>query len=79
MSKEVTSPVNSNYFISLNVRYQLEELFSRKDIKESIFNWDKETSISTINFITNITNSILYKENIKSSDMISFNFSTDGA
>ena len=77
--KFLISPANSNYFISLSVRYQLKKLFSRKDIQQSIFNWEKEVSTSKMNFITDITDSILYKENIKSSDTISFNFSTDGA
>ena len=78
-NKFLISPQNPNYFISLNVRYQLEKLLCRKDIQQSIFNWSKETSISKENVITDITDSSLYKQNIKGSDVLSFNFSTDGA
>ena len=77
--KNLISPQCSNYFVSLDVRYQIETLFNRRDIQLSLSNWSKDTNEIKSNIIADITDSDLYKQNITESDVLSYNFSTDGA
>lgn len=72
---------SSNYFVSLDVKLQIENLLNRKDIQKSMLDQaEKEKNKdSAMTDITDITDSELYKKNIIDEDILSFNFSTDGA
>ena len=70
---------NCDHFISLDVKLQLENLLSRKDIQMSMNDYTKKEQNKKPHVITDLTDSELYNKNIKDCDVISFNFSTDGA
>ena len=61
------------------MKFQLENLLSRKDIQKSIAHYAEKEKNKPPCVITDITDSELYKENIADCDVIAFNFSTDGA
>lgn len=71
-----------NYFISLDVRYQLEMLLNRHDIQKHMLDFrEKQTLINNNeNVISDISDSHIYKRTTQmDSEALTFNFNTDGA
>ncbi|KAL7297544.1 hypothetical protein TKK_0009904 [Trichogramma kaykai] len=75
---EITSE-SHNYIIALDIKFQLNNLFNQPHIQKSMkINFEKIHN-KTTSSISDITDSILFNENIKDPDIMTFNFSADGA
>lgn len=81
--KHVISLTSNKYFMSIDVRYQLEMLFSHEATKAEIFDFISSKSnchANNFNIITDIYDSKIYRNISKDVNLIvTFNYSTDGA
>uniref|UniRef100_A0ABD2WA81 DUF4211 domain-containing protein n=1 Tax=Trichogramma kaykai TaxID=54128 RepID=A0ABD2WA81_9HYME len=75
------SSKSTNFFVTLDVKYQLKNLFNNKKVQKSFFKFTKESSHRKKNDISDIYDSKLYKKffNQNDSDILTLNFSTDGS
>ncbi|KAL7289975.1 hypothetical protein TKK_0015708 [Trichogramma kaykai] len=75
------SSKNSDYFITLDIDYQLKNLFSNKNIQQNLKEFTENSRLRNENSVSDINDLKLYKKLIspEESDVITFNFSTDGA
>ena len=76
------SPNSSNYFLSINVEYQICILLENDNIRESVLNnvENMDTRLQETNNISDVYDSHLYKDIAKGKKykVLTFNFNTDG-
>lgn len=81
--KYVISLRSNNYFMSIDLKYQLEMLFSHEATKAEIFDFISSKNnchVNNFNIITDIYDSEIYRNISKDVNLIvTFNYSTDGA
>lgn len=72
---------SENYFITLDIKYQLQKLLARKNIERSIIEYYRNTEKKKEdeNVIRDISDCELFKQKIKDPFAVSLNFSLDGA
>ncbi|KAL7290571.1 hypothetical protein TKK_0015337 [Trichogramma kaykai] len=68
-----------DYFISLDLKYQLQKLLDRKDIQESMLKNNSRVAHEDEDVIKDITDGELFQQNVTDPYALSLNFSLDGA
>lgn len=80
--KDQISSSSSNYFLSINVEYQIRALLEDKNIREIVINnlTNINTRLQETNNISDVYDSHLYKDIAKNKKyrVLTFNFNTDG-